>query len=153
MTLTPTITRIAKAMLASGKLDFRTAVLRLGLTADAINTGVDSTNKLADITLLAASGNYPAGGYSLRNVALGVDTGTSTVRVIADNVVFEGLTQSPVSGLVIYAAGTFTDIYNYGEVVNPVIGVVDVVGTYGSSVIVDGGYGISWADGTLFFIG
>lgn len=153
MVHTPTITRIAKAMLASGKLDFRTAVLRLGLTGSSINTGIDNPRKLADITLLGASGNYPAGGYALQNVALAAAESSVNITVHASNVTLEGMSSTTVNGAVIYAAGTFTDVFQYGEVSDPIIAVIDIFGTYGVSAIIDGGYGFEWANGALFYIG
>lgn len=100
------------------KYDFSTHTFKAALT----NTAPAATNTvLADITQIAATGGYVAGGYTLDSVTLSEASGTAKV-VIADEVITAtGGSVGPFRYIVIYndsatsPADALLGWYDYGS--------------------------------------
>jgi flagellar capping protein FliD len=101
--------------LLRAKHDFDTHVFKVALTNSA---PVNTNTILANITQIAATGGYVAGGYTLDSVVLSESSGTAKV-VIADEVITaSGASIGPFRYAVVYNDTSTGDMlmcwYDYG---------------------------------------
>lgn len=103
------------ANLLRAKHDFTSHVFKVALT----NTAPVSTNTLlADITQIAASGGYVAGGYTLDGVTLSEASGTAKVVITDEVITAAGGSIGPFRYAVVYnstaVGGMLMCWYDYG---------------------------------------